>query len=76
MRTSHVGEFDAVITIFNAIGHLTKTDFEKTLQVYSAKQLQELLERNGFKVLEQSGIDGSKFIVTDTESVFTVAQKA
>lgn len=28
----HVGKFDAVITIFNAIGHLTKTDFEKALQ--------------------------------------------
>lgn len=32
MRTLHVGSFDAVITIFNAIGHLTKTDFEKTLR--------------------------------------------
>jgi hypothetical protein len=26
------GKFDAVITIFNAIGHLIKTDFEKALQ--------------------------------------------
>ncbi len=32
MRDLHVGKFDAVITIFNAIGHLTKTDFEKALQ--------------------------------------------
>jgi len=32
MRTLKVGQFDAVITIFNAIGHLTKADFEKTLQ--------------------------------------------
>ncbi len=29
MRIHHVGEFDAVITIFNSVGHLTKTDFEK-----------------------------------------------
>jgi SAM-dependent methyltransferase len=32
MRDLHVGEFDAVITMFNAIGHLTKADFEKALQ--------------------------------------------
>jgi ubiquinone/menaquinone biosynthesis C-methylase UbiE len=32
MRDLHVGVFDAVITIFNAIGHLTKTDFEKALR--------------------------------------------
>ena len=32
MRDLHVGKFDAVITIFNAIGHLTKTDFEIALQ--------------------------------------------
>ncbi len=31
MRTSKVGSFDAVLTIFNAIGHLTKDDFAKTL---------------------------------------------
>lgn len=32
MRTVKIGKFDAVITIFNAIGHLTKADFEKALQ--------------------------------------------
>jgi ubiquinone/menaquinone biosynthesis C-methylase UbiE len=32
MRNIEVGKFDAVITIFNAIGHLTKIDFEKALQ--------------------------------------------
>jgi ubiquinone/menaquinone biosynthesis C-methylase UbiE len=32
MRTLHVGKFDAVITIFNAIGHLTKPDFEIALK--------------------------------------------
>lgn len=31
MRTTKVGKFDAVITIFNSIGHLTKSDFEMTL---------------------------------------------
>lgn len=32
MRTLKAGQFDAVITIFSAIGHLTKPDFEKALQ--------------------------------------------
>jgi cyclopropane fatty-acyl-phospholipid synthase-like methyltransferase len=32
MRNLQVGKFDAVITIFNAIGHLTKADFEIALK--------------------------------------------
>lgn len=32
MRTSQLGKFDAVITIFNSIGHLTKADFRKALK--------------------------------------------
>lgn len=32
MRKVKAGKFDAVITIFNAIGHLIKPDFEKALQ--------------------------------------------
>ena len=31
MRTLNVGQFDAVLTIFNAVGHLTKNDFEKAM---------------------------------------------
>jgi ubiquinone/menaquinone biosynthesis C-methylase UbiE len=158
MRYTEVGKFDAVITIFNAIGHLTKLDFEiamqniyknlkegglyvfdinnlsyllkdnhildltidwqkrigntkirdiqystideagilasytisyvqknsckpkisrseQTLQIYAAKQLKEMLKRNGFKVLHQYSIDGTKFIESKTERILTVAQK-
>jgi ubiquinone/menaquinone biosynthesis C-methylase UbiE len=158
MRTVHVGEFDAVITIFNAIGHLTKSDFEKalhnirsnlkknglyifdianlnyflkddhiteltidwlttaddtkfrdiqystintdgilafhttsiihkgsekpkisksaqTLQIYTAGQLREILKKNGFTVIDQCGIDGSKFIEDKTDRILTIAQK-
>lgn len=32
MRKITVGKFDSAITIFNAIGHLTKKDFEKTMR--------------------------------------------
>ncbi|MGD0665662.1 MAG: class I SAM-dependent methyltransferase [Rhabdochlamydiaceae bacterium] len=158
MRTQNAGRFDAVITIFNAVGHLTKRGFEKamrnigenlkdgglyvfdinnlayllkdnqitnltmdrqvmtddtkiretqystidedgilasytiyseqkgsnkpkifkssqTLQVYSAKQLREMLQKNGFKVLSQYGIDGSKFDEFKSDRILTIAQK-
>ena len=32
MRTSKAGQFDAAITIFNAVGHLTKADFKKAMK--------------------------------------------
>jgi 2-polyprenyl-3-methyl-5-hydroxy-6-metoxy-1,4-benzoquinol methylase len=159
MRTIQVGKFDSAITIFNAIGHLTKLDFEitmrnirnnlnngglyifdifnlsylmkdnnitkltidwqsvtddakirtiqystidnngilasyttsyrqkgssqpkesteaQTLQVYKARQLKEMLHRNGFKVLNQCEIDGSKFIENKTDRILTIAKKA
>lgn len=158
MRTLHVGSFDAVITMFNAIGHLTKVDFEKTikniyqnlkpgglyvfdifnlaamtntvvanlamyvqkkiddtvirlvqcstvdhttglltsydnytiqknaekpqlfnnefsLQLYTAQKLKEMLEKNGFEVLEQLDLDGSTFLKNQSISVLTVARK-
>jgi ubiquinone/menaquinone biosynthesis C-methylase UbiE len=158
MRTIKVGQFDAAITIFNAIGHLTKAGFEKamqniyknlndggiyvfdifnlshflkdnnitkmsiewirtlgdtklreiqhsiidnkgvlisyttnyvqkgfdkpkmskytiTLQLYTAKELRDMLTRNGFKVLGQYGLDGSKFSEMKTERMITVARK-
>ncbi len=158
MCTTQAGKFDAVITIFNSIGHLTKQDFEKaiqnihtnlvfhglyvfdifnlhyllegdnitkltidwlkkcgdaisreiqystishngilasydiyheqkgieklkisssfqTLQVYSREQLKKMLENNGFKVLKQCDIDGSKFYDNKTERILTLAKK-
>ena len=158
MRTIKVGKFDAAITIFNAIGHLTKAGFEKTmrnihdnlndggiyvfdiinlsyvtngdnitkmsyeqmktvegtkrriiqhsiidnegilisyttnyeqkgsgklkmskntvtLQLYTAKELKEMLTRNGFKILGQCGIDGSKFSEKKTDRILTIAKK-
>lgn len=158
MCTLKVGQFDTVITIFNAIGHLTKKDFEKamrniannlrngglyifdifnlryflegnnitrltidwqkitgntkirdiqystidedgilasytihseqqgsaqpkisessqTLQIYTAQQLQKMLDRNGFTVLQQCNIDGSPFDETNSERMLIIAQK-
>ncbi len=158
MRTVRVGKFDAVITIFNAVGHLTKSDFERamqnihenihedglyifdinnlsyllegnnitkltidwqemvgdtkvrqiqystidqegilasfdtcytqngsdkpktskssqTLQVYTAVQLQEMLQRAGFEVIHQCSVDGSEFIERKSDRILTVAKK-
>lgn len=158
MRTIQVGKFDAAITMFNAVGHLSKAGFEKamrnvnknlkdggiyvfdifnlevmtdevisnfsmhrhkklndtqlhsvqcstidrknglltsydnhtlqkkaekpirvnnkfSLQIYSAKELREMLSGCGFKTLEQYDIDGSKFLEKKSLSILTVAQK-
>jgi ubiquinone/menaquinone biosynthesis C-methylase UbiE len=158
MRNLQVGTFDAVITIFNAVGHLTKTGFEKamrniyknlkpggvyifdilnleamndqrvadlswhvykklkdvqihtvqysvidrakgrltaydtvvtqrkvnkpesfnskfSLQIYSAKELKDMLVKSGFKTLAQYDMDGSTFSNKKSTSILTVAQK-
>lgn len=158
MRTIKVGHFDAVITIDNAVGHLTKSGFEKamrnihrnlndggiyvfdilnldsmtdavvagdshhihakikdshihavqcstidrmigrltahhydivqkcvgeptiskskcSLQIYTAKELQEMLVRNGFETIAHYGMDGAKFLEHETTSILTVAKK-
>jgi len=159
MRTSELGTFDAVLTIFNAVGHLTKSDFEQTmlninknvkvgglyifdifnlnfflsddqitqltidwqktegecrerlfqystithdgilashtthftqqgtgteivkksaqtLQIYRAAELEEMLVRTGFKVLDSCGIDGLKFDDLKSDNILMVAQKS
>lgn len=47
----------------------------QTLQVYNAQQLTEMLERNGFVVLDKCGIDGSKFVKNKTERILMIAKK-
>ncbi len=158
MRTLRVGQFDAVISIFNAVGHLSKAGFGKaiknaahnlknggifvfdifnleamtdkvvadfacyvhkkinniqilstqcstidrengiltsydsymiqkdvfkpeifsnrfSLQIYSAKELSDLLAQNGFATLGQYAIDGSKFQRLKSLNILTVAKK-
>ena len=52
-----VGKFDAVITIFNAIGHVTKVDFEKTL-----RNIHENLNDGGIYIFDIFNVDA----MTDT----------
>lgn len=158
MRTVQPGQFDAAITIFNAVGHLTKRGFEKAiknisanlnpgglyifdifnfnalankdlacmnvetkktigdltihhtqyskldkqkqhlisydqfclqenkskpkiikgkfaLQIYTAKELKEMLARHGFKLIELLTIDGSKFSDKQSINMLIVAKK-
>ena len=158
MRTIKVSQFDAVITIFNAVGHLTKAGFEKamrnihknlkdggiyvfdimnlesmtekvveglvmdfkrtvggvelhavqhstinrkngqltsydcltiqegshrpkifrskfSLQIYTAKELKEMLARNGFETLDQLSLDGSVFQSDKTTNILMIAKK-
>ncbi|UNM06271.1 MAG: hypothetical protein H6925_00500 [Holosporaceae bacterium] len=158
MRTAHLGRFDAVITIFNAVGHLTIEDFGRamhniyqnlnsggiyvfdifnlecllchdnikqltidwevkekdkihrqiqysvvtssgilssytthhhthkngqvfinreaqTLQVYSLKMLERMLQKNGFSVLQTLDIEGGAFVPKDSQRLLVVAQK-
>jgi SAM-dependent methyltransferase len=158
MRTIKLGRFDAAITMFNAVGHLTKSGFNKairninknlkdggiyvfdifnldaitqssvegfkmdtvknagdtkihniqhstidlkngrltsydnytvqkgadapkkfknkfTLQIYTSQELQEMLVKNGFEILGQYAMDGSKFIKDKSTSILTVARK-
>ncbi|HEV2613856.1 MAG TPA: class I SAM-dependent methyltransferase [Gammaproteobacteria bacterium] len=157
MRNKKIGKFDAVITIFNAVGHLTKSGFEKAmrnihknlkpggiyvfdifnvdafngkdlsdldlsfskrvgnttlrseqyskldkkknhlvsydhfsvqesagkiknykskfaLQIYTGKELRDMLVRNGFNVLCQYDRDGSTFSAKKTKEILTVAR--
>jgi SAM-dependent methyltransferase len=158
MRTLQVGQFDAVISIFNAVGHLSKAGFTKaiknaagnlknggifvfdifnleamtdkvvaefacyvhrkinniqilstqcstidrengiltsydsymiqkdvlkpeifsnkfSLQIYSAKELSDILAQNGFATLGQYDMDGSKFQRLKSLNILTVARK-
>lgn len=158
MRTVKIGQFDAAITIFNAVGHLTKVGFEKamrnihknlkagglyifdilnleamteqtvadlamcvqkkvgetqlytvqcstldrtngilssydhyilqknaekpenfkhrfSLQIYTAKELRDMLVKNGFEVLAQYGLDGCEFVANKTMNILSVARK-
>ncbi len=157
MRNLSAGKFDAVITIFSAISHLTKSGFAKALrniaknlkddgiyifdvsnleamddtavadpwymhkrdantqmcnvqfsiidrasglitnydhcivqkdkeqptllkskftsQVYTAKELDEILFANGFETINRYGMDGNNFVKDSTPNILTVARK-
>lgn len=52
MRTSQLGQFDAVLTIFNAIGHLTAADFEQAVHNIAAN-----LKSNGLYIFDIFNLD-------------------
>ncbi|MGD0466693.1 MAG: class I SAM-dependent methyltransferase [Gammaproteobacteria bacterium] len=52
MRTIQIGKFDAAITMHNAIGHLTKFDFEKAI-----KNIYNNLNINGLYIFDIDDLD-------------------
>lgn len=52
MRTSQLGQFDAVVTIFNAIGHLTQSDFSLAL-----KNIHKNLQPGGLYIFDIFNLD-------------------
>lgn len=52
---------------------LVKSKFKS--QVYTAKQLDEILLTNGFETISRYGLDGKKFVKDSTPHILTVARK-
>jgi ubiquinone/menaquinone biosynthesis C-methylase UbiE len=52
IRKARLGKFDAVISIFNAIGHLSKKDFEKAL-----KNIHKNLNEGGIYIFDIFNLD-------------------
>lgn len=60
MRYANFGKFDAVITIYNAIGHLSEEGFDKTL-----KNIRNNLKNNGiyiFDILDADHMNSHRFV--------------
>jgi 2-polyprenyl-3-methyl-5-hydroxy-6-metoxy-1,4-benzoquinol methylase len=58
----------------SAEGQRTVLRTAQTLQVYTAEELVKILDRCGFNVLEQCGVDRAKFSNIETERIFTIAE--
>ena len=54
--------------------HKTRTG-SQTLQIYTAGQLKEMLEQNGFQVLGQCALDGWEYLETESENIVMTARK-
>jgi len=46
-----------------------------SLQIYTAQELQEILAKNGFEIINQFGMDKEKFLKNKTTNILTVARK-
>lgn len=57
----------------NSVIEKFKNEF--TLQIYTAKELQNMLIENGFEIIGQYGMDGSEFLEEKTINILTVAKK-
>jgi hypothetical protein len=46
-----------------------------SLQIYTAEQLQAMLERNGFEIIQHYDMEGHDFIADKSLNILTVARK-
>lgn len=46
-----------------------------SLQIYTVDALNVLLEKNGFEVIKQYGMDGNDFVAESSVSILTVARR-
>ncbi len=52
IRSAYFGKFDSVISIFNAVGHLSKKDFSKAI-----KNISKNLKKNGIYIFDIFNLD-------------------
>ena len=62
-------------TICDDKNQITEVKNEFTLQIYTATQLQDLLDKNGFETIDQIAFDGSEFLNKKSLSILTIARK-
>ena len=46
-----------------------------SLQIYTAEELQTMLKKNGFRVIEQYDLEGNDFVAEKSLNILTVAKK-
>ncbi len=74
-RTNHrLTSYDTCV-VQNKADKPTSFTNKCSLQIYSAKELKDMLARNGFKTIAQYDIDGTPFLNKKSLSILTVAMK-
>lgn len=70
IRSAYFGKFDSVISIFNAIGHLSKSDFSKAI-----KNISKNLKKNGLYIFDIFNLDYMRNNFLDYEFIDKCTRK-
>jgi hypothetical protein len=75
-RKTGVLTMNGAVCLWKVNGDLTvEGPIRWTMQVYNAKQLKDMLSRNGFRVIGQYSLDGSRLLDRRSTEILTVARK-